>query len=213
MSSDGIFQQWLKDMKESSSFDAGMRIFNIQQSYNSYKLLVNYDEQIITLFKEVRNLAALGNRVPYAIKVASDEAKQNYPFAMTLREATRTYMQTCTQITGSLAPMMSAYQNSVQQMIQDGVPLKWDSDRIESYTKKFSEHVFQFQQKFTELESMVLQMDSLVEGLGDIDVRGDPEAGRQLMEGSFEKMQKMVDDMNLANFSNMPGWVADRRQS
>jgi len=203
-----IFDKWLKETKDSRSFDVGMRIFDIQQSYQSYVLLVNYDEQIITLFKEVRNLQALNFRVPYAVKVTSDEAKQNYPFAMTLREATRTYMQTCAVIQGSLAPMMASYQQGVQQLISDGLPLKWDSERIESYTSKLSDKVFEFQKKFTELESMTEHMNTSVEGLLDIDVCGDVKAP-SLLVSAFEKMQQTIDDMNLASFSNMETWVLD----
>jgi len=160
------------------------------------------------LFKEVRNLQALNFRVPYAVKVTSDEAKQNYPFAMTLREATRTYMQTCAVIQGSLAPMMASYQQGVQQLISDGLPLKWDSERIESYTSKLSDKVFEFQKKFTELESMTEHMNTSVEGLLDIDVCGDVKAP-SLLVSAFEKMQQTIDDMNLASFSNMETWVLD----
>jgi len=201
-----IFDQWLKDTKDSKSFDVGMRIFDIQQSYNSYTLLVNYDEQIITLFKEVRNLQALQFRVPYAVKVTSDEAKQNYPFAMTLQEATRTYMQTCVQISGTTAPMMAASQSGVQQLIAEGLPLKWDSERIDLYTRKLSEQVFQFQQKFTDLQSKTEMMDRMIENIEDVDVRNDPEAPG-ILESNFEKMQKTIDDMNLSGFSNMDQWV------
>jgi len=206
MRTGAIFDQWLKDTKDSKSFDVGMRIFDIQQSYNSYTLIVNYDEQIITLFKEVRNLQALQFRVPYAVKVTSDEAKQNYPFAMTLQEATRTYMQTCAQISGTTAPMMASSQNAVQTMIGEGLPLKWDSERIDLYTRKLSEGVFQFQQKFTDLQSKTEQMDHMVEQLEDIDVCNDAEAPVRLMD-LFEKMQKNIDDMNLSGFSNMDTWV------
>ena len=136
MSTDAIFEQWLQETKDSKSFDVGMRIFDVQVSYQSHVLLVNYDEQITMLFKEVRNFQAIPLRVPYAVKVLSDEAKQNYPFAMTLQEATRTYMQTCAQVSGAVVPMMASYQRSVQQLIQEGLPLKWDSERIDAYTRR-----------------------------------------------------------------------------
>ncbi|CAE7372889.1 Dync1h1 [Symbiodinium pilosum] len=207
MKTSHIFEEWLADTKDSKKFDVSMRIFDIQQGYQTYLLLVNFDEQIITLFKEVRNLQALGDyRVPYAIKVNSDEAKQNYPFAMTLQEAARTYMQTCAQITGDLAPLMASFQKGVQDLIADGLHLKWDDQKIESYTQKLSESVFQFQQKFTELESMAEQMSRTIDSLDDVNIRQEANAHEMLL-AKFEKMQKMVDDMNLASFSNMDAWV------
>ncbi|CAE7031283.1 Dync1h1 [Symbiodinium sp. CCMP2456] len=207
MKTSHIFDEWLADTKDSKKFDVSMRIFDIQQGYQTYLLLVNFDEQIITLFKEVRNLQALGDyRVPYAIKVNSDEAKQNYPFAMTLQEAARTYMQTCAQIKADHQPLMASFQKGVQDLIADGLHLKWDDQKIESYTQKLSETVFQFQQKFTELESMAEQMSRTIESLDDVNVRQESSAQEMLL-AKFEKMQKTVDDMNLASFSNMDTWV------
>ncbi|CAJ1328908.1 unnamed protein product [Effrenium voratum] len=207
MRTNHIFDEWLSETKDSKKFDVSMRIFDIQQGYQTYLLLVNFDEQIITLFKEVRNLQALNDcRVPYAVKVSSDEAKQNYPFAMTLQEAARTYMQTCAQITPPLAPLMASYQQGVQDLIGEGLLLKWDDSKIESYTQKLSESVFQFQQKFTQLESMAEQMHRAIESLDDVNVRQDPSA-HEALTSRFEKMQKMIDDMNLASFSNMHSWV------
>eukprot|EP00931_Biecheleriopsis_adriatica_P034702 TRINITY_DN20021_c0_g5_i1.p1 TRINITY_DN20021_c0_g5~~TRINITY_DN20021_c0_g5_i1.p1 ORF type:complete len:4603 (-),score=1119.02 TRINITY_DN20021_c0_g5_i1:34-13842(-) len=203
-----VFDDWLNDAKENKKFDVSMRIFDIQQGYQSYLLLVNFDEQVITLFKEVRNLQALGPefRVQYAVKVNSDEAKQNYPFAMTLQEATRTYMQTCAQITPALAPMMVSYQQGVQDLITDGLHLKWDSEKIDTYTQKLSEAVFQFQQKFNELESMAGEMNQNIESLENINCHQEA-VTQELLQTRFEKMQKTIDDMNLASFSNMDSWV------
>eukprot|EP00928_Gymnodinium_smaydae_P025254 TRINITY_DN20180_c0_g1_i4.p1 TRINITY_DN20180_c0_g1~~TRINITY_DN20180_c0_g1_i4.p1 ORF type:complete len:4280 (-),score=1133.62 TRINITY_DN20180_c0_g1_i4:296-13135(-) len=208
MNPNSYFEHWLKDIKEAKGFDATMRIFDVQQSYGQPTLLVNFDENIITLFKEVRNLSALGCRSPIGVKVTSDEARQNYPLAMTLREATRSYMQTCSQLTPEMGKLMASYQKSIQQLISDGVPLKWDSDRVEAYTKKLSEQVFLFQQKFAELEFAFEEMNSLIEGVDSIDIRGDPNAEKLLQE-AFEKMQKIVDDMSLTGFANLDTWVQE----
>lgn len=204
-----IFDEWLSETKESRKFDVSMRIFDIQQGYQTFLLLVNFDEQVITLFKEVRNLQSLGDcRVPYAVKVSSDEAKQNYPFAMTLQEAARTYMQTCAQITAAFKPLMASYQQGVQELIADGLHLKWDDQKIEGYTQKLSESVFQFQQKFTQLESMADQMHRAIESLdAACDAAAKDPNTAESLASRFEKMQKMIDDMNLASFSNMDDWV------
>lgn len=204
---DAIFEEWIKKGRESRSFDASMRIFDIQPGYNMrYEIMVNFDEQIITLFKEVRNFVSLHFRLSYAVKVGADEAKLNYPFAMTLREATRTYMQTCAKITKGIAPMIASEQQKVQETIADGLPLKWDSDKIESYTKRLSEQVFQFEQKVTELLCQTEQANVHIEGLDEIDIKTNPNA-QTLYENVLEKMQKMIDDMNLASFSNLDSWV------
>lgn len=58
-----------------------------------YQLLVNFDPQVITLFKEVRNLLWLGFSVPHAISNMAKDAKRVYPHAVSLMETVRTYGQ------------------------------------------------------------------------------------------------------------------------
>jgi dynein heavy chain 1 len=50
----------------------------------SYALAINFDPQIITLFKEVRNLLWLGFSVPHAIGNVAKDAKRVYPHAVSL---------------------------------------------------------------------------------------------------------------------------------
>ncbi|CEM16453.1 unnamed protein product [Vitrella brassicaformis CCMP3155] len=197
-----IFDNWLKDIKDVKSFDVGGRIFDVHKNGdNDYELVVNYDQQIITLFKEVRNLQCLQFRVPYSVKVTSDEAKLNYPFAMTLLESVRTYTQSCSKVDDSIAPLVASYQKEVNQLIMDGIHLKWDSDRLESYARRFADQVFLFQDKVTDLLAQNEQMQRDIESLAHMPLAG--EGFKEVME----KLQKMVDDMNLANFSNLSIWV------
>lgn len=49
-----------------------------------FTLGINFDPQIITLFKEVRNLLWLGFSVPHAIGNVAKDAKRVYPHAVTL---------------------------------------------------------------------------------------------------------------------------------
>ena len=49
-----------------------------------HTLAINFDPQIITLFKEVRNLLWLGFSVPHAIGNIAKDAKRVYPYAVSL---------------------------------------------------------------------------------------------------------------------------------
>lgn len=49
-----------------------------------FVLAINFDPQIITLFKEVRNLLWLGFNVPHAIGNIAKDAKRVYPHAVSL---------------------------------------------------------------------------------------------------------------------------------
>lgn len=59
---------------------------------------MNFLPEIITLYKEVRNLKSLGFRVPLAIVNKAHQANQIYPFAISLIESVRTYERTLNKV-------------------------------------------------------------------------------------------------------------------
>lgn len=68
------------------------------RSGTTLKLKVNFLPEIITLYKEVRNLKSLGFRVPLAIVNKAHQANQIYPFAISLIESNRTYERTLDKV-------------------------------------------------------------------------------------------------------------------
>jgi dynein heavy chain 1, cytosolic len=106
----------------------------------SLQLQVNFDRQIIALFKEVRNFTSLNFQVPHAITNISKEAKRVYPFAVSLVETVRTYTQTLRKIESmsSVSTLLSGFRVEVQTLIAKGIfpgffidflgmQMKWES--------------------------------------------------------------------------------------
>lgn len=87
-----------------------------------YQLAVNFDPQIITLFKEVRNLLWLGFQVPHAITNMAKDAKRVYPHAVSLMETVRTYGQTLDLIERNrgIEWLVAEYRNEAQRMVSRG---------------------------------------------------------------------------------------------
>jgi hypothetical protein len=54
-------------------FDVEARIFKLVQNKKQLELQVNFERQMVTLFKEVRHLERLGLKVPYEIKITANE--------------------------------------------------------------------------------------------------------------------------------------------
>lgn len=117
-----VFQDWARKVQE-RNFGITGRIFLIESArlvsllsciqiysnLNSFlrsritrgsvlKLKVNFLPEIITLYKEVRNLKSLGFRVPLAIVNKAHQANQIYPFAISLIESVRTYERTLDKV-------------------------------------------------------------------------------------------------------------------
>ncbi|CAE7719370.1 nudA [Symbiodinium sp. CCMP2592] len=103
---------YMSRVEDSKKFDVSMRIFDIQQGYQTYLLLVNFDEQIITLFKEARATSV-------AIQLAPTRAARPFggfgyarlcsgffAYAMFARSALNT---ACSALVGRSQPCLSGH--------------------------------------------------------------------------------------------------------
>ncbi|OTA89925.1 hypothetical protein M434DRAFT_398353 [Hypoxylon sp. CO27-5] len=136
-----IYKAWIEDVQRKQISISG-RLFNINKvraANNALDLSVNFDAQIIALFKETRNLGWLNFNVPHAVNNIAKDAKRVYPYAVSLMESVRTFAQTIRQISElpEVAILLSGYQNDVHVLIAKGIPLKWETfvNTWESYQK------------------------------------------------------------------------------
>ena len=54
-------------------------------------------------------------------KLLLSAAKQVYPFAVSFKETIRSYTQTCSKISDSIAPLISSYKRDVQHILNEGL--------------------------------------------------------------------------------------------
>ena len=112
MDSCEIYDAWLQDVSQRQLAISGY-IFKIVHNRASgpLQLQVNFDRQVIALFKEVRNFISLNFQVPHAISNVSKEAKRVYPHAVSLVETIRMYTQTLRKIESmsSVSTLISAF--------------------------------------------------------------------------------------------------------
>lgn len=123
-----IYDNWLQEITKRDLSVSG-RIFEISRNrvQNSLQLGVNFDGQIITLFKEVRNLLWLNYPVPHTISNVAKDAKRVYPFAVSLMEAVRTFSQTVHKVNRNpdISTLVAGYRNEVHVMITKGKYMKY----------------------------------------------------------------------------------------
>ncbi|KAI9836369.1 MAG: hypothetical protein M1819_001398 [Sarea resinae] len=229
-----VFESWLHDVNRRNISISG-RLFNINRNRaagNSLELAVNFDPQVIALFKEVRNLLWLNYQVPHAINNISKEAKRVYPYAVSLMESVRTYTQTARTIEemSDVSTLLNGYQNDVQALVMKGVPLKWES-LVHSYDihirqtsylpngnidpsaprgeSKHVQFIREFAAAISVLQSKAITLASINETV--------QKAMAELMTcpydiGEFHKrlesIQTAVDQLNLENYVNLTQWVA-----
>jgi dynein heavy chain 1 len=226
-----IFNTWYQDVARKDIAIRGrlFKIDRIRSLGNAYELLVNFDPQVITLFKEVRNLWWLGFQVPHAINNVSKDAKRVYPYAVTLMETVRIFTQTVRSIADikEVAPLLHGYQNEAEALIRKGIALKWESfvNVYEVVTRatfsgpaaapvgKRSEsmHV-KFVQDFASAVSTLQTKTSTLAGIHATvqttlrELETCPYVFREF-EQKLLSVQKAVDQLSLENYSNLQWWV------
>lgn len=230
-----IFESWLHDVTRRNVSISG-RLFSIirnRAAGNTLELAVNFDPQVIALFKEVRNLIWLNYQVPHAINNISKEAKRVYPYAVGLMESVRTFAQTGRAIAdmSEVSILLSGYQNDVQTLILKGIPLKWESfvhsydlhvkqlshlsngtiDRSVPSGRGESKHV-QFVREFGAAVSVLQSKTSTLSSVYEIIQNASDELktcpyDMTTFRHQLELIQTAVDQLNLENFVNLSYWV------
>ncbi|KAG8627876.1 hypothetical protein KVT40_003749 [Elsinoe batatas] len=222
-----VYDEWLREVNRRQLSVSG-RLFSISRNRatgNVLELNVSFDAQVITLFKEVRNLMWHNFQVPHAINTTSKEARRVYPYAVSLMESVNTYAQTVTVIDSlpEVAVLLHGARSEVQHLVAKGLPLRWESisgayevnvrvaengdlDRPSEskhvqFVRDFARAVRDLQQKTTLLISVNKNVQAALSEL---------EAGAyspQALHQPLDTIQKAVDQMNLQGFVNLRPWV------
>lgn len=79
MNTNQICDTWVKDIQAyTNEANMGEKIFEVIQKKKSDKLevIVNFDEKLINLFKETRNLSRISAvKLPFSVKFKADDAQ------------------------------------------------------------------------------------------------------------------------------------------
>ncbi|TGZ69850.1 hypothetical protein CRM22_003509 [Opisthorchis felineus] len=213
-----VFEAWVRKVSQKQVLVSG-RIFNIEpirariatkegetQTVTVLKLRVNFQPEVNTLAKEVRNMKWLGFRVPLGIVNQAHQTNQLYPFAVSLIESVRTYESTCIKIEEhqrqNIGLLCAGLRRDAQLFILEGMNLIWESYRLGVYVQKFSENMLQFQEKVDDLLQTTREIDLQVKSLETCVY------SKAVFEEIIGKIQKAVDELNLHQYSNLPQWVS-----
>ncbi|GAA5850789.1 hypothetical protein JCM8547_009091 [Rhodosporidiobolus lusitaniae] len=224
-----IYDAWLVDINRRNLQITG-RLFNIvknRQLAGALQLVVNFDPQIITLFKEVRNLLWLGFQVPHTISNIAKDAKRVYPYAVSLMETVRTYSQTIAKLDENpeIVPLIAAAHKKAQDQIAKGMSYRWEhfvntfDSRSLSYVagtgidnsgSKHTHYVREFASIVSEFQD---RTDHLIDLHGEISRTVDELSTCPYTAEAFSKhlesLQKTIDKLNLEGYANLDAWVAE----
>ncbi|KAI0358856.1 dynein heavy chain protein 2 [Trametes cingulata] len=221
-----VYDAWLHDINRRDMGVAGRLFEIVRLRGGGYQLAVNFDPQIITLFKEVRNLLWQNFQVPHAITNMAKDAKRVYPHAVSLMETVRTYGQTLDLVENNkgIEWLVAEYRNEAQRMVTKGMNIKWDyfvnqydtaryvssdgarDNRHIQFVREFASVVSILQDKTNDVIDLYKDILRSVEELSTCPYT--PEAFRELLG----KIQGAIDRLNLEGYANLDHWVAELDQ-
>ncbi|PFH46895.1 hypothetical protein AMATHDRAFT_7278 [Amanita thiersii Skay4041] len=218
-----VYEAWLTDInRRNLSIDG--RLFEITRlPGGSFQLAVNFDPQMITLFKEVRNLLWLGFKVHHATANMAKDAKRVYPHAVRLIETVKTYRKVLSLVEQNkgIEWLVAEYRTESQKMIAKGMNIRWDhfmnqhdisryvsgsdakDDRNVQFVLEFASVVSFFQDKTNNAIGLYQGITRAVEDLATCPYT--TEAFSELLA----RIQLAIDRLNLEGYANLDHWVAE----
>ncbi|KAH6880862.1 cytoplasmic dynein heavy chain 1 [Coprinopsis sp. MPI-PUGE-AT-0042] len=218
-----VFEAWLHDINRRNMGVDGRLFEIVRLRGGGYQLAVNFDPQIITLFKEVRNLLWLNFSVPHAITNMAKDAKRVYPHAVSLMETVRTYGQTLDLVEKNkgIEWLVAEYRNESQRMVTKGMNIRWDyfinqydtsryvptsdgrDNRHIQFVREFASVVSILQDKTNNVIDLYKDILRAVEDLATCSFT--TEAFSELLN----RVQAAIDRLNLEGYANLDHWVAE----
>uniref|UniRef100_A0A0X3P013 Dynein heavy chain, cytoplasmic n=1 Tax=Schistocephalus solidus TaxID=70667 RepID=A0A0X3P013_SCHSO len=213
-----IFEDWCRKVHQKPINISG-RIFAIEpvrakvtnkegetQTVTLMKLNVTFMLDVITLAKEVRSMKVMGFRVPLSIVNKAHQTSQLYPSATSLNQSVQIYEATCAKIDENkkqnIALLCAGLRREVQAVIYEGIPIVWESYRLSTFVQKFAETILQYQERVEDLLNVTREIDLQLKALETCAYT------KENFEEIIGKIQKLVDDLNLHQYSNLAQWVA-----
>ncbi|KAJ2915322.1 hypothetical protein MD484_g5100, partial [Candolleomyces efflorescens] len=218
-----VFEAWLHDINRRNMGVDGRLFEIVRLRGGGFQLAVNFDPQIITLFKEVRNLLWLNFQVPHAITNMAKDAKRVYPHAVSLMETVRTYGQTLDLVEKNkgIEWLVAEYRNEAQRMISKGMNIRWDyfinqydtARYMSSSDGRDNRHI-QFVREFASVVSVLQdKTNNVIDLYKDILRNVEDLATCPYTSEAFSdllgKIQAAIDKLNLEGYANLDHWVSE----
>lgn len=230
-----LLQAWLRDIQRRDLNVTG-RMFAITftRSTGLYTLSVNFDPQVITLFKEVRNLLWLKiptPTIPFAVQNVARDARRIYPYAVSLTETVRTYNQTNHLVAKhpKIRCVLAQLQTDVNTLISQGFSSRWENlksahditarganylpgstgQHLMSQEHKTVAYVRSFASAvslYQDRAAEVIAMQEQMEQLVE-ELSVCPYAYSEFV-ARLNKIQTTVDQLNLEGYPNLDEWTA-----
>ena len=198
------------DQADRYKLDIAGRLLRVRRDGSTYTLHLNFEPETAWLFKETRQLAALGVRVPIAVALLASQAKQVYPFAVRLGDALRRRDRALDRVRALSGEeqrvawlLVDDAVAQVQRDVRRAFSLAWDSlDAVSSFTDAFVAHTDTLSAQAAALVRHTTSVATATRALASCPLR------RPLLLASLSRLQQSLDSMHLVGFSQVGTFVS-----
>eukprot|EP00562_Extubocellulus_spinifer_P009490 CAMPEP_0178491962 /NCGR_PEP_ID=MMETSP0696-20121128/11685_1 /TAXON_ID=265572 /ORGANISM="Extubocellulus spinifer, Strain CCMP396" /LENGTH=4359 /DNA_ID=CAMNT_0020119857 /DNA_START=116 /DNA_END=13193 /DNA_ORIENTATION=+ len=217
-----FFRSWVSEWERDLSTNTNSRLNSYpivivpEGRNNALVAKINYDEKHENLFREIRHLSWLGydRDIPRTLAIISEEALGRYPHAMNLKTALRSYTVARELIPSELEPLVKPQLLAVQESVAEAFDVsldgskvvskrrvRWDAKDMSDWVAGLTEHVNRFEERVETLLYACDKIDTALESLGKVEY--DVVKLQHILEG----IQKHIDELSLAGYSDLASWV------
>ena len=213
------FSDWVRQVEEDIADDrTGLalkltgKLMEINQE--DLSLQVNYSDRLILFLREVRQLAALGFKIPDSIKANADVAHRFYRHGVVLKQVANFYNTIEKQIVRSQKPLLLDYALVFERLATNpkastgeggrgpGKTITWaDPAQLESYIKHLHDAAEKLTQENRKLRQIHTQMGEQVIELMHISLLKALPKWKEKVEG----LRAMADGLQ-PHYPSMKGW-------
>eukprot|EP00756_Hemistasia_phaeocysticola_P037796 Hpha_TRINITY_DN16720_c2_g6::TRINITY_DN16720_c2_g6_i1::g.79659::m.79659/K10413/DYNC1H; dynein heavy chain 1, cytosolic len=182
-------------------------IFKIDKGEQGDELVVNFHQGIVLLIKEVRAMGWLNlmRNVEFEIAETAIAAKDVYPHAMSLIDATRQFQKDIRSADRARHLLLQNETAATYKQIGVGLRLRWENElelnKVTKYIRTLHQHVARYHQRLEEVNKKVSEVEECLEKLEKC------EPGPEEFKGSTLAIQKVLDSLSLSKFANLKEWT------
>lgn len=160
--------------------------------------------QLFSILKEKPNLERHGLKPSITVAYKLNDLKLLYPVARSIQESLRTFNYTNSKVADRFIKLVAQKKNDAQKFLLEGLQTDWKNEyrinkfaeKIEGVVKLFEEAVYDAIEKTQQVEELMGEMTQCA-------------LSRDTIQSKLTAIQKIVDEFNFNDFSNLPQWVDD----
>jgi len=193
-------EQWQKEVSAPTVVDVQLSspVFDIVQKKDKTELVVNFDEKVTTMFKEVRNLSQLGYKITYMVKKKAENAKAIYPKAVSLQEILKTFYQTNLLIDERVGKLVAKIRNEMQNLLRECLKHTWSiTGELDRKIPQLTEKVSVYEEAVMDVKTKLDQIQHNMQQLAEC--KYDPAEFKKYISA----IQKSIDEFTLQDYSNV----------